>query len=107
MPMKLRQSFILAILVIIVSLSACVYRQDISQGNTISDERLDQLEVGMTKAQVKFLLGAPVIIDVHHPDDWYFIHYFKLGSSGEIKNRALALRFSDDLLIKIEGKDTF
>jgi len=105
--MKFRQSFVLALLVIIVSLSACVYRQDISQGNTISDKRLEQLELGMTKTQVEFLLGAPALIDVHHPDDWYFIHYLKLGSSGKINKRVMTLRFNNDLLITIKGKDAF
>jgi outer membrane protein assembly factor BamE len=105
--MKLRQFFILTLLISIVSLSACVYRQDISQGNRINDEKLVQLEEGMTKAQVEFLLGTPAIIDIHHPDDWYYIHYLKVGNSSEINKRLMTLRFSEDLLMTIKGRDTF
>ncbi|MFT5548560.1 MAG: outer membrane protein assembly factor BamE [Candidatus Azotimanducaceae bacterium] len=105
--MKLRQFFILTLLISIVSLSACVYRQDISQGNRINDEKLVQLEEGMTKAQVEFLLGTPAIIDIHHPDDWYYIHYLKVGNSSEINKRVMTLRFSEDLLMTIKGRDTF
>ncbi|MFT6372143.1 MAG: outer membrane protein assembly factor BamE [Gammaproteobacteria bacterium] len=105
--MKLRQFFILTLLISIVSLSACVYRQDISQGNRINDEKLVQLEEGMTKAQVEFLLGTPAIIDIHHPDDWFYIHYLKIGNSSEINKRVMTLRFSEDLLMTIKGRDTF
>jgi outer membrane protein assembly factor BamE len=107
MPMKLRQFFFLALLTSIVSLSACVYRQDISQGNRINDEKLVQLEEGMTKSQVEFLLGTPALIDVHHPDEWYYIHYLKVGNSGDINKRVMTLRFSEDLLMTIKGRDSF
>jgi len=105
--MKLRQFFILALLILIVPLSACVYRQDISQGNRINNEKLVQLEEGMTKAQVEFLLGTPALIDIHHPDDWYYIHYLKGSNSSEINKRVMTLRFSEDLLMTIKGRDTF
>lgn len=103
MPIKLRQFFILAFLTSIVTLSACVYRQDILQGNRIDDEKLVQLEVGMTKTQVVFLLGAPALIDLHHPDDWHYIHFIKEGDSGDIDKRVMTLRFDQSLLTSIEG----
>jgi outer membrane protein assembly factor BamE len=101
--MKLRQLFIYAFLTSIVTLSACVYRQDILQGNRINDEKLVQLEVGMTKVQVGFLLGTPALIDSHHPDDWHYIHYIKVGDSGDIDKRVMTLRFDKNLLKSIEG----
>jgi outer membrane protein assembly factor BamE len=103
MPMKLRQLFILAFLISIVTLSACVYRQDILQGNIIDDEKLDRLELGMTITQVEFLLGAPALIDLHHPDDWHYIHFIKVGDSGDIDKRVMTLRFDQSLLTSIEG----
>lgn len=101
--MKLRQFFILAFLLTIVTLSACVYRQDILQGNRIDDEKLVQLEIGMTKTQVEFLLGTPALIDLHHPDAWHYVHYIKVGDSGEIDKRVMTLRFDQSLLTSIEG----
>jgi outer membrane protein assembly factor BamE len=103
MPMKLRQFFIYALLTSIVTLSACVYRQDILQGNRIDDERLVQLKVGMSKVQVEFLLGAPALIDSHHPDDWHYIHFMKESDSGDIDKRVMILRFDKSLLKSIEG----
>jgi outer membrane protein assembly factor BamE len=103
MTMKLRQFLILAFLVLIVTLSACVYRQDIPQGNRINDNKLAQLAVGMTKIQVEFLLGSPALIDMYHPDDWHYIHFIKAGDSGEIVKRVMTLRFDQSLLASIEG----
>ncbi|MFT5225611.1 MAG: outer membrane protein assembly factor BamE [Polaribacter sp.] len=103
MPMKLRQYLILTFLISIVTLSACVYRQDILQGNRIDDEKLVQLEVGMTKTQVEFLLGAPALIDLHHPDDWHYIYFIKVGDSGDIDKRVMTLRFDQSILTTIEG----
>ena len=101
--MKLRQFFVLAFLASIVTLSACVYRQDILQGNRISDEKIEQLAVGMTKTQVEFLLGAPAIIDLYHPDAWHYIHFIKVGDDGSIDKRVMTLRFDQNLLTSIEG----
>jgi len=103
MPMKLRQLLICVILILIVPLSACVYRQDIMQGNRIDDEKLVQLEVGMTKAQVEFLLGSPALTDSYHPDDWHYVHYTKVGDSGNVDKRVMSLKFDENLLKSIEG----
>lgn len=103
MPMKLRQFFILAFLTSIITLSACVYRQDIAQGNRIDDVKLAQLEVGMTKTQVEFLLGSPALVDLYHPEDWHYIHFMKVGDTGNIEKRVMTLRFEQSLLTSIEG----
>ena len=104
--MKLRQFFILAFLVSIVTLSACVYRQDILQGNRINDEELEQLAVGMTKSQVEFLLGTPALIDLYHPNAWHYIYLIKTGDDGVIDKRVMTLRFDLNLLTSIEGSLT-
>ena len=101
--MKLRQFFVLAFLTSIVTLSACVYRQDILQGNRIDDEKIEQLAIGMTKAQVEFLLGAPAILDLHHPDAWLYIYFVKTSDDGSVDKRVMTLRFDQSLLISIEG----
>ena len=103
MPMKLRQLLICVILILIVPLTACVYRQDIMQGNRIDEEKLVQLEVGMTKAQVEFLLGSPALIDSYHPDDWHYVHFTKVGDSGNVDKRVMSLKFDENLLKSIEG----
>ena len=88
---------------VIVAFSGCVYRMDIAQGNRIDDSLVQQLEIGMSRNQVKFLLGTPAIVDLYRPDAWHYIYYLKTGDDGEIQKKRMILTFSDDLLSKIEG----
>lgn len=101
--MKSRWLFILTLIVSIVSLPACIYRIDIPQGNRINSGTIAQLEVGMTKLQVEFLLGEPAIRDIYHPDAWHYVYFLKSGEDGSIEKRAMILRFDGDLLTSIEG----
>jgi outer membrane protein assembly factor BamE len=88
---------------IIVALPGCLYRMDIPQGNRIDDGLEQQLEIGMSRSQVEFLLGSPAIVDLYRPDWWYYYYYLKNGDDGKIVERHLKLTFSNDLLSKIEG----
>jgi outer membrane protein assembly factor BamE len=87
----------------IVTLSGCVYRMDIPQGNRIDPELVEQLEIGMSRNQVEFLLGTPAIVDLHHPDKWHYVFYLKTGNDSEISKSVMTLTFSGDLLASIEG----
>jgi outer membrane protein assembly factor BamE len=86
----------------IVTLSGCVYRMDIPQGNRIDPELVEQLEIGMSRNQVEFLLGTPAIVDLHHPDQWHYVFYLKTGD-GKISKNVMTLTFSGDLLASIKG----
>ncbi|MDH3857466.1 MAG: outer membrane protein assembly factor BamE [Gammaproteobacteria bacterium] len=88
---------------VIVAFSGCVYRMDIPQGNRIDASLVQQLEIGMSRNQVKFLLGTPAIVDLYQPDQWHYIYYLKTGDDGEIEKKRMTLTFSNDLLSKIEG----
>ncbi|MFT5664188.1 MAG: outer membrane protein assembly factor BamE [Gammaproteobacteria bacterium] len=101
--MKIRQFFIIALVIPIITLSACVYRQDILQGNRIDDKAIEQLAVGMTKSQVEFLLGTAAIIDLHHPHAWHYIYFVKTGDDESIDKRVMTLHFNLDSLTSIEG----
>ena len=87
----------------IVALSACVYRMDIPQGNRVDPVLVEQLEIGMSRKQVEFLLGTPAIVDLYHPDQWHYVYYFKNGDDGSYEKRVMTLTFSNDLLANIEG----
>ena len=76
---------------------------DIPQGNRIDASLVEQLEIGMSRKQVKFLLGTPAIVDLYRPDQWHYIYFLKTGDDGEIEKKRMTLTFSDDLLSKIEG----
>ncbi len=98
------RSFIVFILISgIVTLSGCVYRMDIPQGNRIEPEVIEQLSIGMSRSQVEFLMGTPAVVDLYHPDQWHYIYFLKTGDDGKIDQRRLTLTFSNDLLAEIEG----
>jgi len=76
---------------------------DIEQGNRIDAEDIAQLEIGMSRRQVEFLLGEPSIIDLYHPDTWYYVYFIRYGEDYSEEKRTMVLHFDDDLLAKIEG----
>lgn len=69
----------LALLAACVGLTGCVYRMDIQQGNYLDGPTVHQLKVGMTRAQVRYLLGTPMVEDVFDTDRWDYVYYFKRG----------------------------
>ncbi len=60
-------------------LAGCVYRMAIQQGNYLDGHKVGQLKAGMTRVQVRYLLGTPLIKDVFDTDRWDYIYYFKRG----------------------------
>ena len=94
----------IALLAVSLLLTGCVYRLDISQGNEIDPDTIEQLEIGMSKAQVEFLMGTPALIDPTRPDQWHYVTYFKQGEDGSIQSSSLSLTFEDDILSNIEGE---
>ena len=77
-----------------------VYKIDVQQGNAVEPEKVELLEVGMTKEQVKFLLGTPMVADVFHPDRWDYVYYFIPGY-GERERRHLTLHFNGNNISEI------
>ena len=88
---------------LIATLTGCIYRMDIPQGNRIDPALIEQLEIGMSRNQVEFLLGTPSIVDLHHPDKWHYVFYFKTGDDGQIEKSVMTLTFTGELLSTIEG----
>ena len=79
----------------------CVYRANIAQGNLIKQEDLDQLEVGMTRSQVRFLLGTPMIDDPFHHDRWDYVYYLKIGRRDATFKRWVSVFFEDEQVARI------
>jgi outer membrane protein assembly factor BamE len=78
------------------------YRPDIQQGNFVSQEMLDQLKPGMTRDQVKFILGSPLLTDVFHGDRWDFPFYLARGN-GELTTSRVSVFFKDDKVDHFDG----
>ena len=81
--------------------SGCVYRAAISQGNLVEQEDLDQVEVGMTRNQVRFLLGTPMIDDPFHAGRWDYVYYLKVGRKDAAFKRWVSIVFDDNVVIEI------
>lgn len=78
------------------------YKIDIQQGNVVTQEMVAKLKPGMTKAQVRFILGTPLITDAFHANRWDYVYRFqKAGKLTE--ERKLALFFNQELLQRVEG----
>lgn len=94
----------IAILLCLPLLGGCnlIYKQNIQQGNALEQEDLDQLEAGMSKNQVAFLLGTPAIQDPFHHDRWDYVSSFS-RRGGEPVRRLVTLNFENDTLTSFTG----
>jgi outer membrane protein assembly factor BamE len=79
-----------------------VYQMPVQQGNIISKEMLDQLKMGMTKAQVRYLLGTPMLTDMFHSNRWDYTYTLKLAHK-PLEEKPLTLFFADDALVRVQG----
>ncbi|KXX65327.1 outer membrane protein assembly factor BamE [Marichromatium gracile] len=79
-----------------------VYKMTVQQGNIITEEMIDQLQPGMTRRQVQYLLGTPLLTDFFHNDRWDYTYTIKRGHQ-PMEIRYLTLYFAEDSLVRIEG----
>jgi len=73
------------------------YRPDVHQGNIITKEMVEQLRQGMTREQVRFMLGTPLLTSEFHKDRWDYAYYLN-PRKGEVQNRRLTVLFKDNKL---------
>lgn len=79
-----------------------VYRPDIQQGNFVSREMVDQLRVGMTPDQVRFVLGTPLMVDVFHGERWDYPFRMKQGD-GTVTSSHVVIRFKEGRVASFDG----
>lgn len=91
-----------AALVAALALSACVYRMDVQQGNLLDAEDIDQVEVGMTRSQVRFLLGTPMVTDAFDKDRWDYVYSLRRGHERKVTKRHLVVWFEGDKVVRVE-----
>ena len=84
------------VLAALVMISGCVYRVDVQQGNLLEATDIEAVKPGMTRSQVRFLLGTPVVTDPFRKDRWDYIYYFKKGRQRAIDRRWLVVYFDGD-----------
>lgn len=78
------------------------YRIDVRQGNYVEQSMVAQLRRGMTREQVRFVLGTPLVVDVFREDRWDYVYLFQPGR-GPAEQRVISVFFVDDLLDRVDG----
>jgi outer membrane protein assembly factor BamE len=80
------------------------YKIDVVQGNFVSKEQAAALQPGMTRVQVRDLLGTPLLTSIFHADRWDYVFTFKRQRQ-EPQSRRVTVHFKDDLLTRFEAGD--
>lgn len=93
---------LLALLVATLGSAGCVYRPNIQQGNLLEAEDVDQVTVGMTRSQVRYVLGTPMVSDPFHPDRWDYVYSLKVGRTRKADTAHLVVHFADDKVTRVE-----
>lgn len=82
-----------------------VYKIDIQQGNIVTQEMIDQLKPGMTKRQVRYVMGTPLIEDTFNPNRWDY-YYSMAPGKGETTKERISVYFEGDTLTSFSGDYT-
>jgi outer membrane protein assembly factor BamE len=94
-----------ALLLTAAALSGCafVYRIDVQQGNYVPEDVAAKVQVGMTKPQVRALIGTPLLNDIFHANRWDY--YFSSVKGGKAEDRTrFSIFFENDKVVRTEGK---
>ena len=108
MPALLRHTLTRLLLPCLLALSvaACsfpgVYRLPVQQGNVVTQDMVNQLQPGMDKRQVRFILGTPLLIDSFEDNRWDYFYSLKNGNN-EYSRERLTLYFTEDVLTNMQG----
>jgi outer membrane protein assembly factor BamE len=97
------------LLAVVLALSACsyiphvgVYKLEVNQGNYVTQDMVEKLRPGMTKSQVRLVLGTPLVIDVFHADRWDYVYHHEVGGATN-EQRRFSVLFQEDKLASWEG----
>ena len=82
--------------------SGCVYRIDIPQGNFVEQKQIAQLRAGMTREQVAFVLGSPMVQDAFDSAQWHYVYYLREGWK-DPQSKVLTAHFDGDKLVSLSG----
>jgi outer membrane protein assembly factor BamE len=92
----------LAAILLAALLSGCIYRIDIQQGNYVTQDLVDRLKPGMTKAEVKQLLGTPLLSDAFHGNRWDY-YFSNVAGRGAREEAKLSVFFENEKMVSFAG----
>lgn len=104
----MRTSLRIMLIALAALTAGCLYRMDVQQGNMLDDTQVEQLQTGMTRSQVLYLLGTPMVPNAFDKDRWDYYHYLDSGR-GQGRSYKLTRRvtvwFENDKVSRIEQDD--
>ncbi|MCZ8131608.1 MAG: outer membrane protein assembly factor BamE [Steroidobacteraceae bacterium] len=103
--MAARAAALVAACALAAATSGCVYRMNIMQGNYLEAAAVEQVAVGMTRSQVRFLLGTPMVADSFTPNRWDYVYLFKDGRTRKVDRRHFIVWFEDEKVARIDKPD--
>jgi outer membrane protein assembly factor BamE len=105
--MKSTRLTLLALLAALSALgmSGCIYRMPIQQGNFLEDREINQITLGMTRTQVRYLLGTPMVADPFINSRWDYVYTFKQGRLRRAERRHFIVHFDGEKVVKLEHPD--
>jgi outer membrane protein assembly factor BamE len=83
----------------------CLYKMPIQQGNFLDPGQVEQLQTGMTRSQVRFLLGTPMVPSGFDQDRWDYYYYVKVGRTWQPESKRLSVWFKDDKVDHVDRSD--
>ncbi len=101
----------LGVLLLLLCLAGCTtlqgfslrpYRMNVQQGNFLEAKDIDQIEVGMTRSQVRFLIGTPMVADPFNTQRWDYVFFFKVGRTREEIMSNMTIWFENDRVVRID-----
>ena len=105
------QKTILSLSLLSVPLMSCstaveylpyVYKIDVNQGNVIDQAMIDQLRPNMTKRQVLYIMGSPMLVDFFHQNRWDYVYLSKKGGE-ELEQKMVSIFFENDQIKGVQG----
>jgi outer membrane protein assembly factor BamE len=94
------------LLLLAISLSGCLYKMDIYQGNVLDQEQIDKLQLGMDKNRVIAILGSPQLTDPFHSQRWDYYAMSNLDNQKKKTVTLLTLLFEDNRVVEILAAET-
>jgi outer membrane protein assembly factor BamE len=82
--------------------TGCVYRINIQQGNFLNQGQVNTVKEGMTRSQVRYLLGTPMVADSFDKERWDYIYYLKHGRSRKVDSRRVTVYFEGDKVARLD-----
>lgn len=100
--MKSHRLVLTATLLLALTASGCIYRMPVQQGNFLEDKEINQITLGMTRTQVRYLLGTPMVADPFENSRWDYVYTLKQGNVSKAQRRHFIVYFDDDKVVKLE-----